>query len=96
MSDSRIINLTNNRRLKRNQALRGIENCAWCWVEEGKTVRNLTLKESLQMRAEQAAVREPLAYAELPGLTFSGSVDYKSIRAAHEFCASSPVMGMVQ
>ena len=40
------------------------------WVIFGETVRDLTYAEAVQARNQQAAEREPLAYAELPGITF--------------------------
>lgn len=63
--------------------------CACEWVEFGVSVRDLTLAESIKMRNEQSADREPLAYAEIPGLVFNGPIptDYGLIRAAHQLCA---------
>ena len=68
--DPRILNITRGFRLKRNQALKAIEQCACAWVEVNRTIRDLTLAESITARNQQAAEREPLAYAELPGITF--------------------------
>jgi hypothetical protein len=68
--DTRILNLTRGFRLKRNQALRAIEQCACAWVEIDVSVRDLTIAESIQARNKQAAERELLDCAELPGITF--------------------------
>lgn len=68
--DPRILNLSRGFRLKRNQALKAIEQCACEWVEVGVSVRDLTLAESITKRNEQAKIREPLAEAEIPGLLY--------------------------
>jgi hypothetical protein len=87
----KILNITRNIFYKPSQALRGIENCAFAWVKEGETVRDLTLAESIAKRNEQAKNAEPLAYAEVPGITFKGPIpnDFNLIRQAHEFCANA-------
>lgn len=88
----KILNLTRKYYISFNQALRGMENCAFAWVETGKTVRDLSLAESIAKRNEQAKNAEPLAYAEVAGLTFKGPIpnDFNLIRQAHEFCAMGP------
>ena len=68
--DTRILNITRNFRLKRNQALRAIEQCACAWVEVNVSVRDLTIAESIQARNKQAAERELLDASELPDITF--------------------------
>lgn len=68
--NSRVLNLTRGYTVKYKHALRGIEQCAVAWVEEGVSVRDLTLAESITKRNEQAKLREPLCYAELPGVVF--------------------------
>lgn len=68
--DTRVVNLTRSTRLRFNQARKGVENCAWAWVEVGVSVRDLTLRESIAARAQQAKDREPLPFAEVPGLSF--------------------------
>lgn len=73
-SKSRIENLTNGYFLKPHRALRAVEECAAVWVEEGVSIRNLTLAESIKARNEQAIRREPLAYAEIHGLRFDPPV----------------------
>jgi hypothetical protein len=40
------------------------------WVVEGYSIRDLSLAETVKARSEQARLREPLEYAELPGLRF--------------------------
>ena len=70
--------MSNNRRvfhqrgftLKLNQALRGIENCALAWIEQGVSVRDLTPAEAIAARNKQAADREILATSEIPGLLY--------------------------
>lgn len=69
-NNARVWNQTRKFSLKHKQALKAIENCAMAWVEFGAVVRDLTLAESIAARNQQAAEREPLAYAELPGITF--------------------------
>lgn len=71
----RILNLTKNCFLKRSQVERGIEACAIAWVEYGKTVRSLSLAESIaarnvQAKDMQAKDRKPIASSELPGIVF--------------------------
>lgn len=88
--DLRVLNITRGFRLKHSQAYRGIENCAFKWVEVGVSVRDLTLEEAMQARKEQAKMREPLPWAEIPGLSFNGPLPVRNdlIRAAHEFATS--------
>lgn len=69
-SHARIYNLTRKFSFKRSQAIRAIESCACAWVEEGRTVRDLTIAEAIQARNVQVSLRERLAFAELPGLIF--------------------------
>ena len=56
--------------MKHKQALRAIEQCSACWVEYGVSVRDLSLKESIAARNEQARLAEPLPFAEIPGIKF--------------------------
>lgn len=69
-SHTRVLNVTRGYHIKYKHALRGLEQCAVTWVEEGVSVRDLTLAESIAARNEQAKLREPLCYAELPGVMF--------------------------
>jgi hypothetical protein len=68
--DPRVLNITRGFRLRLNQARKAVENCACAWVEHGSTIRDLTLPESIAARNIQAKNREPLPYAEVPGLRF--------------------------
>jgi len=86
-SHRRIINITRGLQWKFRRAEKSVFECACAWVEYGVSVRDLTLAESIAARNEQAATREPLAYAEIPGLVFTLPTDYSLIRAAHQFCA---------
>jgi hypothetical protein len=69
-SNARILNLTNGRRIKRNQALGRVEQCISAWVEPNVSIRDLTLQESIAKRSEEARASVPLASAEIPGLVF--------------------------
>ena len=96
-SNTRILNVTRGFRLKPSQVERAFLNCAMVWVEEGVSVRDCTLAESIAGRNEQAKVREPLAYAEIPGLTYdpctSGQAASREsqflIRQAHEWAMAA-------
>ena len=85
----KIVNITRNLHWKFRRAEQAVFECACEWVEYGVSVRDLTLAESIQMRNVQAANREPLAYAEIPGLVFTGPTDYALIREAHKFAAEA-------
>jgi hypothetical protein len=65
-----VFNVTRGYSVRLNQARKAIENCACVWVEHGQSIRDLTLRESIAARAEQTKNREPLPYAEVPGLRF--------------------------
>lgn len=90
--DNRIFNVTRGFRLKPGQVERAFLNCAMKWEVEGVSVRDCTIAEAIQLRNDQAKVREPLAYAEIPGLSFkppaSGQESTRRapylIREAHE------------
>lgn len=66
----RIQNITTGYWLRPSHADRAIAECSACWVEYGKTIRNLTLTESIAARNEQARMREPLEMAELHGVRY--------------------------
>ena len=66
----RVFNVTRGYSMKRGAAEKAIRECAATWVEEGVSIRNLTLAESIKARNEQARLREPLPYAEIHGLRF--------------------------
>jgi hypothetical protein len=85
MKSHRILNISKNIRLKYSQALKSIESCACAWVIEGESIRDLTLKESIQARNEQAKQREPMPNAELPGISYEPSTSGQSAaRAGYE------------
>ena len=69
-SHTKVVNLTSGNRIKRNQALGRVEQCISEWVEENVSIRDLTLKESIARRSEQARLNERLAKAEIPGTVF--------------------------
>jgi len=69
-NNARVFNVTRRFSLKYKQALKAVENCACAWVEIGVSIRDLTLAESITARNKQAQQREPLAFAEIPGLIF--------------------------
>ena len=66
----RVFNITRGYSLKRGAAERAIHECSAVWVEEGVSIRSLTLAESIAARNEQARRAEPLPFAEIPGLRF--------------------------
>jgi hypothetical protein len=68
--NTRVFNLSNNATLKHGQALRAVEDSTAAWVEFGRSIRMLTLAESIALRNAQAQMREPLPVAEIPGLRF--------------------------
>jgi hypothetical protein len=70
MNNPRILNSTKGYAISRKQALRAIENCVAAWDVPNKSIRDLTLAESIAARNIQSANRDPLDYAELPGITF--------------------------
>ena len=69
-TNATVKDLTRGYPIKRQQALKGIENCALTWVEPDVSVRRLTLAESIAARNEQAKKQEPLAYYEIPGIRY--------------------------
>jgi len=87
-SNKRILNITRNYWLKPSQAFRGIENCSCVWLEEGVSVRDLSLAESIAARNVQAKVREPLSVAEIPGITFDRETNWTLVSQANRFVDS--------
>lgn len=71
-SHARVLNVTRGYWIKYRHALRGIyEEFSIDWVEEGISVRDLTLAESIAKRnAQEKLITEPLGFAELPGVVF--------------------------
>ncbi len=86
----RVLNITKGCYKRYSQALQAIEIGACAWVEEGVSIRNLTIAESIAFRNDQAKQREPLAYAEDFALIFNGPLPnrYDLIKQAHEFVAN--------
>lgn len=82
--------------MKRSAAEKAVENCACVWVKYALTVRDATLAESIQMRNEQAKLREPMALSELHGLRYEPSLSgkestqrgYTLIREANALCGA--------
>lgn len=70
-ASARIYNVSRGIYYRLSQALKGIENCAFAWELEGKTIRDLTLAESINARNERALLRDqPLPYHEIPGIIY--------------------------
>lgn len=88
-----ILNISRNCFLKRRQAERAIEACACTWVDYGRTIRDLTLREAIDARMLQADRREPLALAELKNVVFrfrdraALKRERQLARDADKFCA---------
>ncbi len=68
-----VLNVSRDYFVRLKQAKRSVEECACAWVEYGVSIRDLTLAESIEVRNKQAKLREPLEYAELPGIVFRSS-----------------------
>jgi|ERR1700733_1042796 len=73
----RVLNITRGFSLKRGAVERAIENCSVTWVEYGVSIRDLTLAESIAARNDQARRREPLPFAELPGVKYEPCITGK-------------------
>lgn len=83
-NNPRVSNLSRGFMLNFKQAKKAVQNCAAVWVEYGISIRDLTLVEAIAARAEQkqlraleteeqARLREPLPYIEVPGLRYEPS-----------------------
>ncbi len=96
-NNKRIYNVTRGFTLKYKQAVAAIDNCAADWVEEGVSIRDLTLAESIAARVVKAKLREPLPYAELHGVRFEppagAEMAHRASRqlvyGAYRFCQES-------
>ena len=89
MSQSaRVRNISQHLSIKRSQAYRRVEQCISAWVEIGVSIRDLTLPERIQARAEQAKLNEPMPFAELPGLIFQHG-DGAQIRMERQLAAQA-------
>jgi hypothetical protein len=72
---------------------RAVEHCVSAWVEFGVSIRDLSLAESIAKRSEQATMREPLEWAECPGLIYRADErnqaqtrqGYELVKAANQF-----------
>src|SRR5579875_1076831 len=80
-SHTKVLNISSGLRIKRSQAYRRIEQCVSEWVEDGVSIRDLTVAEmiaarSMQARAGQRREHErerlgvDLGHVELPGVVF--------------------------
>jgi hypothetical protein len=79
-----ILNVTRGYYMRYRQAMKGIDNCAFAWVVEGETIRDLTLAEAIAKRIEQAKLQDPLPYYEVPGIFFEPpAAQEKSFFASH-------------
>jgi hypothetical protein len=72
-NNQRVLNTTRGYTLKHKQACRAVEQCSAEWVEFGVSIRDLNLTESITKRNQQAKDRDPLPYAEIPGLIYQSS-----------------------
>ena len=80
-NNSRVFHVKRGFSLKFKQVEKAIEqNCSFVWVEFGKTFRDATPAEAINMRNVQAKEREILESSELPGLTFKPPI---AAQAAH-------------
>ena len=76
-SSARVCNIANGFPMKLSKIRRRVEQCLSTFVDdngdtkrETEYYRDLSLAETVRARSEQARLREPLEYAELPGLRF--------------------------
>ncbi len=67
---AKILNLSSGLKIKRSQALKRVQNCISAWVEPNRTIRDLTLAESIALRSDAAHLAEPLPMAEIPGVHY--------------------------
>jgi hypothetical protein len=84
-----VYNVKTKQRLRYKQAIRLEADGQIVWVEEGKTWRTATredLPAIIAKRNEQARLRSPLEFAELPGIVVRDiKTDYNLIHQAHQF-----------
>jgi hypothetical protein len=69
-SNARVINVSRGYSMKYKQACHAVDQCSAIWLESGKSIRDLTLAESIAARNEQAKLREALPLSEIPGLRY--------------------------
>lgn len=75
--------------MKHKQAVKAVAECMCEWVEFGKTVRTLSLAESISKRARQAIEHEPLPLAELHGVRTAGiDCHFDLVAQANRLCSA--------
>ena len=72
-NNKRVLNTTRGFTIKHKQACKAVEQCSAEWVEYGVSIRDLSLKESIQARMLQIKPIESLPYSEIPGLVYQPS-----------------------
>lgn len=82
-NNSRVLNISRRFMLKHKQAVRGVENCSFAWVDFGVSVRDLTLAEAQAARIAKKKMAEPLPYAEMRGIVFRRPGHESEIYAEH-------------
>ena len=95
----RVKDLTAGRELKRSQADRLVELCVYAWVEQGVSIRKLSLAEMVAARSEKARLDEPLPLSELRHLRYEAPESkknaafmngrYQVLRESRQFCFAS-------
>jgi hypothetical protein len=69
-NNQRVFNITRGFSLKYKQAVKAIDLCTCEWVEFGRSVKDLTLAESIKRRNMQKKEVDILPHTEIPGLIF--------------------------
>ena len=62
---TRVLNISKCKHIKRSQARGRVEQCLSVWVDEGYSIRDLTMAESFQARAQQAKDKMPIPPPEI-------------------------------
>ncbi|MFC5861075.1 hypothetical protein ACFPT7_02085 [Acidicapsa dinghuensis] len=72
MKNTRVFDVDSKGRytLKFSQVEKRVADCLLAWVVKGVSFRKLTPAEAVRARNEAARLREPLPFAELPGLLY--------------------------
>jgi hypothetical protein len=98
-SNTRVLHIQRGFRMSKNYAEQVMrDHCTITWVTPGETIRDTTTEERMALLAEyaqQAKLREPLSYSELPGLRFDPPIGGENaakesrmlVQAAREFAA---------
>jgi len=81
---TKVINLTTGCKIKRSQAIGRVGQCISAWVNQGFSIRDLSLQESIEARNRQAKDREPLPLSEIQGLIFQPAM--KDVSSNRESC----------